>query len=92
MLSHLLDPPDTPDIDMALRAAASSVQDAVVSLHDAQRVFEARYGERNEAIWLALSHLDDEFGAYLPQDPARRHREATKIDTYGQNSGSGIPE
>jgi len=92
MLPHLLDPPDTPDIDPALRAAAPSVRDAVESLREAQRVFEARYGERNEAIWLALSHLDDEFGAYIPKDPARRHREATKIDTGWQNSGSGIPE
>lgn len=65
MLSHLLDPPAQPDLDTALSAAADSVQDAVESLREAQRVFEARYGERNEAIWLALSHLDDEFGAYI---------------------------
>ncbi len=92
MLPHLLDPPHAPDLDTAMSAAADSVAEAVESLREAQRVFVNRYGVENEAIWLALEYLTDEFGAYLPQDPARRHAEAVQIDTHGQNSGSGIPE
>lgn len=92
MLPHLLDPDPEPDLDAALSAAAASVADAVASLRDAQRVFEARYGAENESIWLALSHLDDEFGAYLPGKQARRHREGARNAQHGQNSGSGIPE
>lgn len=92
MLDHLLDPDPEPDLDAALSAAAASVADAVASLRDAQRVFEARYGVENEAIWLALSHLGDEFGAYLPGKQARRPREAARNAQHGQNSGSGIPE